>query len=96
MSEGNSIAAEQLSEGPSNGGITGSATAIRAEQPGKGPGNGGIARSATGKKGVKRKYDSQTFEIKYQAITESRKGAEIQVCDRQRFQYPGQHSIHVA
>ena len=41
MAEGNSIATEQLSEGPSNGGITESVTAIFAEQPGEGPSNGG-------------------------------------------------------
>ena len=88
MSEGNSIAAEQLSEGPSNGGITGSATAIRAEQPSKGPGNGGIARSATGKKGVKRKYDSQMFEIMYQAITEVEKGQKSKSAIAKEFNIP--------
>ena len=41
MSEGNSVITEQLSEGPSNGGITESVPATGAEQPGEGPGNGG-------------------------------------------------------
>lgn len=74
MSEGNSVITEQLSEGPSNGGITESVPATGAEQPGEGPGNGGVPWSATGKKDLKRNYEPQTFEKKYQAILEVEKG----------------------
>ena len=88
MSEGNSVATKQLSEGPSNGGITGSVTATWAEQPGEGPGNGSIARSATGKKGVKRKYQSQTFETKYQAILEVEKGQKSKSAIAKDFNIP--------
>ena len=88
MAEGNSIATEQLSEGPSNGGITESVTAIFAEQPGEGPGNGGIARSATGKKGVKRKKEPQTFETKYKAISEVEKGQKSKSAIAKEFNIP--------
>ena len=90
MAEGNSIATEQLSEGPSKGegGITESVTAIFAEQPGEGPGNGGIARSATGKKGVKRKKEPQTFETKYKAISEVEKGQKSKSAIAKEFNIP--------
>ena len=86
MSEGNSVTTEQLSEGPSNGGITGSETC--AEQHGEGPGNGGMARSATGKKGVKRNYESQTFETKYQVILEVEKGQKSKSAIAKDFNIP--------
>ena len=88
MSEGNSVITEQLSEGPSNGGITESVPATGAEQPGEGPGNGGIPRSATGKKGVKRKYEPQTFEKKYQAILEVEKGQRPKSAIAKQFNVP--------
>ena len=88
MSEGNSVITEQLSEGPSNGGITESVPATGAEQPGEGPGNGGIPRSATGKKGVKRKYEPQTFEKKYQAVLEVEKGQRSKSAIAKEFNVP--------
>ena len=79
------------------GGITGSVPATGAEQPGEGPGNGGIPRSAAGKKGVKRKYEPQMFEKKYQAILEVEKGQRPKSAIAKELNVPAcQHSFHVA
>ena len=88
MAEENSIATEQLSEGPSNEEITELVTAIFAEQPGEGPDNKEIARSATGKKGVKRKKEPQTFETKYKAISEVKKGPKSKSTIAKEFNIP--------
>ena len=61
-------------------------TQLTAQQPGEGPRNGGIARSATGKKGVKRRHDTKTFEVKYQAIMEVEK-QQLQNCLKSRPQH---------
>ena len=88
MSEGNAVS-EQPSEGPRNGGITGSeCMTVTAEQPGEGPSNGGIARSATGKKGVKRKIEAKDFEVKYNAILEVEKGQKAKSVIAKEFNIP--------
>ena len=63
-------------------------TQLTAEQPSEGPRNGGIARSATGKKGVKRRNDTKTFEVKYQAIMEVEKGLKSKAAIAKLFEIP--------
>ena len=61
-------------------------TQLTSEQAGEGPRNGGIARSATGKKGVKRRHDTKTFEVKYQAIMEVEKDLKLKAAIAKLFE----------